>query len=453
MVAIYLAGAGVVLFALCISTQKSRKLSSLFVRFVVHYFLIALEDKFWRLRLGLPGPLPRNINEIIQNKERFEKILKSQGVIGKNERIVCFRNLAEIKSEPAKQATSSAIHLEIDKGVSNQTYDIDMFCKFQTGRGMPFWLQAIRAAAEPGVCREVDFYNHLSESVPVRTIKPLLALKSPAFNYVLVALQYIDLEGGQARVINDSTGATLSEVMAIADDIAKVHGRFLGADDPETSWIPAKRGLEYAQFVERFTNKDEKVWTHKLWFALKRYFANHQVTLVHGDCRPGNMMFEGTDRDNVEGVIFADWEATNVAPIMWDLTYCTTLGWCANARREHFEEVLSGYLESLSREVTTKDLSLTSDEARLDVALLTLVLGYVSRTVRIMRFWDNQGNTRPDKVAWFVRMALAINDLDASMVAEALRVDEEDIKRVQDHSMAEIREVLPDKDESNWAAV
>jgi len=423
-----------------VATNKGRRTIMLLARFLLHVTLISAEDRIWRRVLNLPGPLPRNLGEVIDDPQRFEKLLRQNKALAADEDVLSILPLAAITTEPDKKATAGSIRVLIGKD-GKQTRELKLFCKFQTGRGMPIWLQAIRAAAEPGVCREVDFYSQVSDSVPIKTLKPYLTLKYPSLNYVLVALEYVDLENGQARVVNDYKGATVSEVKKMVTEVAKMHAKFVDASEPEVSWIPARRGLEYAKFVESFTDKTEKVWSHKVWGALNKYFSERPVTLVHGDCRPGNMMFEGSDRDNVAGIIFADWEATNIAPLMWDLTYCTTLGWTARSRRKNFNDILDAYLESLATEASSAQAVVpTSEEARLDVALLTLVLGYVSRTVRVKKFWANQGNTQKDTVSWFVRMALAISDLDAASVSQALGVDKEDVVRIQEDGLREVRE-------------
>ena len=73
---------------------------------------------------------------------------------------------------------------------------LKVFTKFQTGRGMPVWLQALRQAAEPSVCREVDFYSIVQPQLEqcIVTPTPLLTAKLPWLNYVLLVLEFIDLE-------------------------------------------------------------------------------------------------------------------------------------------------------------------------------------------------------------------------------------------------------------------
>jgi hypothetical protein len=78
-------------------------------------------------------------------------------------------------------------------------------------------------------------------------------------------------------------------------------------------------------------------------------------------------------------VTFADWEACNVGPFLWDLVYCTSLGWTATARRQFQDQILALYLTGLN--ANGREL-LSTAEAKNDVKILTLVLAFVSRTIR-----------------------------------------------------------------------
>ncbi len=57
--------------------------------------------------------------------------------------------------------------------------------------------------------------------------------------------------------------------------------------------------------------------------------------MSHGDLRPGNLLFAPSKgRDPAPQVIFADWEAMAITPVMWDFLYCTTIGQSVALRRQ-----------------------------------------------------------------------------------------------------------------------
>ena len=399
-------------------SRPARRLTMLLPRFLVAFTCIHFERKVWLGMLGLRLPLPRDLDEVLSAPDAFFALLKNNGVVPRHAALVSLQRHVAIKSEPSKNKTAGSLIIRF-RAANDSIEVLKVFTKFQTGRGMPVWLQALRQAAEPSVCREVDFYSIVQPQLEqcIVTPTPLLTAKLPWLNYVLLVLEFIDLET-DARVVNDGDGANLDEVLAMMTDVAKLHARFgHGAHVEVYAWIPARRGLEFAGFVDSFIDKKDATWSEAIWSALRERFSNAPMTLVHGDCRPGNMMFRGQEREGAQSVIFADWEACNVGPFLWDLTYCTTLGWPAAQRRAHQRRVVDAYLNSLG------DSAVDTIDALLDVECLTLVLAFVSRVVRQRGFWDKQGNTAKDQRAWYVRVLLAVGDLNAHSLARQLQVD------------------------------
>jgi hypothetical protein len=421
---------------LLLLSHTFRRVVALLARFMVAFCVIQFERKIWHGLLGFSLSLPRDLDEVLANPERFFRLLVRHGAVPEASELVAVERLRAITSEPSKNKTAGSLRV-VYSTAGQGRQQLDAFCKFQTGRGMPVWLQALRQAAEPGVSREVDFYAkvHPSLQAVVRTPRPLLALKRPWLNYVLVVMEHVDLDA-KARVVNDGDGATLGEVVAMMRGAAKLHSRFAdGAQHAAVAWIPARSGLQFAQFVDSFLERQEPVWSLTIWRALRARFEHAPMTLVHGDCRPGNMMFFGPDRDAPAEVMFADWEAVNVGPFLWDLTYCTTLGWSATRRRQHQAQVLQEYLGGAASP------GVTLEQARLDLECLTLVLAYVSRVVRLRGFWNEQGNTVKDQRAWLVRVHLAVADLDAASLALQLGVPEPQLLALQSDAMDQVQDL------------
>jgi hypothetical protein len=130
------------------------------------------------------------------------------------------------------------------------------------------------------------------------------------------------------------------------------------------------------------------------------------------------MLFLGAldDADAPPSVVFADWEAVNVAPPLWDVIYCTTLGvdpdkhdemTVATLREEYARELLATAEHASPGSAAGKRVRAlydpdTAEGVERIVAegkLLLLVLAFVSYTVVKKNLW-NQGNTNDDNVAW-----------------------------------------------------
>ena len=324
-----------------------------------------------------------------------------------------------------KNATTFPLEIRL-KGIEAP---LNVFVKLQCGRGAPLWLQAVTKAVEWGMQRESDFYRFLAAHVPLRVPRPYAIDRIDAFNRCCLVLECI--EGGTA--IADWEGCPLPAIGAMLRNVSIMHAKFLGrtADDAATRWIPAahgsKRGgaLEYVKWVGDLTG-DHDVLFKRVWRALTThpYFAagafeeggeRSPLALVHGDCRPGNMLFIGAlDRArSPPAVVFADWEAVNVAPPLWDVVYSTTLGIddakhgaraVAKLREQYARHLLDAVDESTAAGQQAARLYNPAEAAgRERIAaegdLLLVVLAFVSYTVVKKNLW-NQGNTNDDNIAW-----------------------------------------------------
>ncbi len=179
------------------------------------------------------------------------------------------------------------------------------------------------------------------------------------------------------------------------------------------------------------------------------YFKNKPLTLVHGDCRPGNMLFiddgklafkigngdnyalsEWPKAVSLPKVIFSDWEATNAAPLFWDFTYCTILGLTIADRRMYQQPLLAEFQDTLQAHGVPKKLW-ENQASQAEVELLTLILGFLGFIIRKNGFWDKQGNTHEDVKAWHERIFTAVCDVDSKNVAHNLRIPEQLIIQLQ----------------------
>ena len=324
-----------------------------------------------------------------------------------------------------KNATTFPLEIQL-KGVEEP---LNVFVKLQCGRGAPLWLQAVTKAVEWGMQRESDFYRLLAAHVPLRVPRPYAIDRIDAFNRCCLVLECI--EGGTA--IADWEGCPLPAISVMLRSVSQMHAKFLGrtADDAATRWIPAAHGsktggaLEFVKWVGDLTG-DHGAGFKCVWRALTThpYFAagafeeggeRSPLALVHGDCRPGNMLFIGAldEARAPREVVFADWEAVNVAPPFWDVVYCTTLGiddakHGAGAVAKLREQYARHLLDSADRSTAAGQQAVrlynpSNAAGRERIAsegrLLLIVLAFVSYTVVKKNLW-NQGNTNKDNIAW-----------------------------------------------------
>ena len=122
--------------------------------------------------------------------------------------------MGKLTAEPAKNATSCGLRLVYEDPDSGQTsQSLDVFVKFQCGRGLFLWVQAIRSALEPGVSREVLFYQRLAHRVPMPVAQPYYASVVHWCNRVCIVLEHL---GDDALIVPDWQVTRISQLLAVS---------------------------------------------------------------------------------------------------------------------------------------------------------------------------------------------------------------------------------------------
>lgn len=402
-----------------------------------------------RLARWWPLPFPRSIAELEEDPHRLVDLLTrpSRGLLAPLTlpagAAVSVRRVGGLLHEPDKDRTVAILELVWQGDAGEQV--IRVVAKFQSGRGMPLYVQAIRAVLESGFSREIAFYRHLASAVPVRVARPLFADAVTTVNRVCLVVEYVE-----SVTPPDRRGCPLPAMRALLADAARLNAYFLDRlDDPSVAWIPARSGLDFASFVTGFIKRAEPDY-REVWSGLQRYFDGRPVTLVHGDCRPGNMLFTGDasidDSPVLEeheaapwpdpgatqpGVVMSDWEGVNVAPLLWDFTYATIIGLRVGDRRAWLDRLLDEFLAWLAGADLPGD-PLDRSQCRLEVDLLAWVLAYISLVVYDHRLWSGQGNASGDIRAWGSRLGAASASGDPRAMGAALGIAPDTIGRVRD---------------------
>jgi hypothetical protein len=414
--------------------------------------LIAAEDcaaGWWPLRF------PRSPADCEDDPRRLFDLLTtpSRGLLApiadrSRARLIGQARAGWLTTEPDKNEMTAGFDLTIEDDAGRRI--VRVLTKFQNGRGMPLYMQAIRAVVEHRFAREIEFYRRVAPAVPVRVPRPLFADAVTALNRVCLVLDRLD-----GVTPADWRGCPLPAMRALLAAAARLNASFAHnvAAGP-AAWIPARAGLDFAEFVTTFIGTREP-WYRRIWAALQTSFHARPVTLVHGDCRPGNMLFTGvaTEMDAVDedaasawpgapppddAVVMCDWQAVNVGPLLWDFTYATVVGLRVADRRAWQPRLLREFLDGLRQHgVDPRQLDL--ERAAIETQLLAIVLAYISLVVLDHRLWSGQGNTPQDIVAWRQRVLEAGAAGDAAAIGAALGVQADDIRRLQDHFLERLR--------------
>jgi hypothetical protein len=334
--------------------------------------------------------------------------------------------LGGMEAEPDKSATATKLRLVYQwagpTGNASPTQrTVDLFIKASGERKVSLFTKAITAAFTPEP-HETAFHARVTQGrlvVPVTVAPTLAAYSSRLF---LRNLLVQELVGPHFQTVADWRGASAKQLGDLVSAAARMHARYwrLPGDSHgrELSFLYEDAGLQWLGLVDLVLNAKTPAHIMETWRGLKKYFATEKrLTMSHGDCRPGNMLFRVAR--NPEGVafpdasvdvVFTDWEAACISPFMWDFTYATLLGQEAAERRSNHAALLSKYRASLvAAGVPAEDcpVELCEQHRR----LLVFVVGYFGIALNALGgIGVVQGNTNQDMVAWRRRVIEACRE-------------------------------------------
>ena len=208
--------------------------------------------------------------------------------------------------------------------------------------------------------REVNFYNHLAGSVPVRVPACLHAEVAPEGAPFVVLLEEVT----GARTIDQIAGASRADAELVVDTAIALHaafwdnGRLDGVD-----WLPALNtplNLAAAAMAEAKLPDFVKYWSGTLpddavqfvvdltphYPALLDWWvAEAAPTLVHFDYRADNFLVGGSAGDGVVTVL--DWQFCMRGPGPWDIANFLAASITTDNRRAWEDDLVHRYHDGL----------------------------------------------------------------------------------------------------------
>ena len=176
-----------------------------------------------------------------------------------------------------------------------------------------------------------------------------------------------------AYVVPDRVGCTQPQALAVVRGLARLHATFWATahTEPALRQLTAGRGARgyvaspaVALLLGRTLPKLPRLAA--LWRSLGAALADAPATLLHGDCRPENLLFRtqaardgeapGADSDAATAscawrVTFLDWEAVGINPAANDLIYFMVVGLRAADSAAWQSALLRAYHAELSAEL------------------------------------------------------------------------------------------------------
>ena len=219
--------------------------------------------------------------------------------------------------------------------------------------------------------KEVNFYNSISDCTPLK-LPPVLAAQSGyglGSTLVMTDLAELGFTPGQTK-----DALSIAQAQKVVEELAKFHAHFWDKMDllKTCRWLSGfnasaenilgsllavplmKRGLALAGNLI-----PQKLHAQALSYAANRrkimkFLAADTQTLVHHDCHPGNLFWNGVEPG------FLDWQLVRMGEGISDIAYFLATSLEPQTRRSHEKQLLALYVAALTKQ-GVKDI----DESRL----------------------------------------------------------------------------------------
>ena len=206
--------------------------------------------------------------------------------------------------------------------------------------------------------REVRFYEVVAPKVGIRVPVRLYSAVDLDENSFILLLE--DLT--PVRMADQIVGMTVAEVETGLVEMAKLHAPVWGdASVTALPWLNygasqrdqlnAFSGMLFDMFLERYAPDLDGLTDSvvRQFRDLVPAFSNHEphaVTVVHGDYRADNMLYDGHDGD--VPVVVVDWQTVGSGPGLLDVAYLLGTGLDAAERLGNEERLVRQYHEAIS---------------------------------------------------------------------------------------------------------
>jgi hypothetical protein len=209
--------------------------------------------------------------------------------------------------------------------------------------------------------REVNFYRRLAGETPVRTPRCYFARFDPSTGrFALLLEDLAELKPG-----DELKSCSQPEAEAAMRTIARHHPAFWGRDGLEAAlvaqpmpWRPPSPAM-WERLETDFVGRWPKIMpevvaaTRERLTGLQAFMAEGPHTLLHGDFRLDNLMFDAAANAASPEVVLLDWQMTRSGRAPADLAWMLGLAVTTENRRRWQDGLLHLYNDELSRNGVT----------------------------------------------------------------------------------------------------
>lgn len=205
--------------------------------------------------------------------------------------------------------------------------------------------------------REGRFYREVAPALSIRVARTHVNLADDEAKRYLLVME--DL--APARAADQVVGATPAQARQVVEYIGRFHAQWWEhpmleqltwmprIDDPTTKMVTPMFLQGWAQFEERFRDvlpRRTLEWVQAFGPSCADFldlYADDPVTIIHGDFRLDNMLFDADGE-----VTLVDWQMATLAPGFSDIVYFVGTNLEPDVRAAHLEGLLDLYVDTLA---------------------------------------------------------------------------------------------------------
>ena len=382
----------------------------------------------------IPISFDRSTNNLKKSRKKFINNIRERLSIGEVNSAVVH---SVVGNEAGKDQYVTGLELSYTDQ-ENQQKKRSMAIKYLSSRSEPLYLSSLRSAVLRGLNQEVRFYNELSKRIPFVTPECVFAESIPLLYRGIIIMEKLDPDFR----VDDYVGCRPDQSKTVIKNISLMHAKFWNRvlSDPSLNWMPGRQNpLDQFWFLNYITKKEKACVI--LWEALYKHFVNHPVTVAHGDCRPGNILWY-----NSGSIALLDWQMTHAGIGTWDTTYYIVMAHDMEIRKKNEISLIKQYYSDLSvsyKKFHSEDLPYSEEQCMEDHQILKLLLGLYGWAALVSHMFDKYGNDPRDVRCWADRITSAINDLDSDFVSGKIKIPArviDDFKTIMNNAGRETKE-------------
>jgi serine/threonine protein kinase len=205
--------------------------------------------------------------------------------------------------------------------------------------------------------------------------------------------------------------STIEEAKFCIKELAKLHSQF---NNTKISWLQNDKNSDILSGIYLYQYKYDLRFI-KLINILSNYLNTLSQTIIHGDYRVGNILFNKNNEDNkIIDVVVLDWQTIMMNNGIYDLVYFLCMSLDTTEREENEKDLILYYLEHLEYEI--KDYQ--------DIyVIMQLVMVCLYFHYNIINYYENWGCSSTDANLWTNRFLDICKNIDVNKINNILQCD------------------------------